>query len=301
MARVCPALEQSYAPCDLCDAVDPALVLRSPRLDGPLVRCRACSLHYVGRRGADFTFRQPDAARSAALADRVSELGLVRLRVEHAERPWRLAAERERVARLCRHRSAGRLLDVGCALGHFLEVAGERFDAVGVEPDPSTSAQARAAGLSVITGTLAAVTAPPGGFDVVTLLHVIEHLDSPHRTLQRVSRLLAPGGVVMIETPTIDSVWFRHAPQRWRQLIPDHYFFFSRATLSALLYRCGLQPIEHVTVGRRVSARFLADRLRRSGLPFSSALGRGLRRAGIEDRSVRINPGDIMQVIAAAP
>ena len=71
------------------------------------------------------------------------------------------------------------------------------------------------------------------------MLHVIEHLDSPHETVKRVAEVLRPGGAVLIETPTIDNLWFRLAPKRWRQLIPDHYFFFSRATLERLLRNAG--------------------------------------------------------------
>jgi 2-polyprenyl-3-methyl-5-hydroxy-6-metoxy-1,4-benzoquinol methylase len=285
--------------CDLCGASGATHLLDSERLDGPLVRCRTCGLVYVGRRRSDYTFAGADANRSSALADRVAELKLVNHTVEDAERPNRIAADRERLARLRRHVDSGRLLDVGAATGTFLEVARESFaDASGIEPDPITSAQARAAGHAVATGTLDDLTRPYGGIDAITMLHVIEHLDSPHRTLQRVHDLLRPGGVVMIETPTIDCVWFRIAPARWRQLIPDHYYFFSRATLTALLERIGFEPLEHVKVGRRVSLRFAADRARRSGLPLASALPPAFNALKIEDRTIRLNPGDIMSVVA---
>ena len=292
-----------YASCDLCGASDAAVhLLDSPRLDGPLVRCGRCGLVYVGRRNANFTFTRADDDRSQALADRVAALGLVRHEIEDAERPNRAQADRERLQRLRRHVQGGRLLDVGAATGTFLEVASETFhDARGVEPDPITSGQARAAGHQVTTGTVDDVTAPPGGFDAITMLHVIEHLDSPRRVLHKAHQLLRPGGVLLIETPTTDCVWFRFAPSRWRQLIPDHYYFFSLATLTALLERCGLQVVEHAKVGRSVSLRFAADRLRRAGVPFASALPPVLRTLRLERRTVRLNPGDIMSVVARRP
>ncbi len=295
-------MTDDYDPCDLCAAPDPVLLLRSPRLDGPLVRCWQCGLVYVGRRSQDFTFAATDARRSEALAERVGDLGIVRIEVEEAERPLRLAAEQERLAGLLPHVSGGRLLDVGCALGSFLEVAGTRFAASGVEPDPGTSAQARAAGLDVISGGIDDVTLSSGepGFDALTMFHVIEHVDSPRRALRHARSLLAPGGVVMIETPTVDCLWFRLAPRRWRQLIPDHYFFFSRRTLEALLRRCDFQPVGYAKVGRQVSLRFLADRLRRSGVPLAAGVSAALRATGLEDRTVRVNPGDIMQIVAVA-
>jgi SAM-dependent methyltransferase len=287
-----------YASCEVCGSDEPEYLLSSPRLDGPLVRCRSCGLVYVGRRRSNFTFAGHDDARSRALARRVEDLGLVRHDVEEAERPWRLDAERERLARVVKHVGHGRLLDVGSANGTFLTVAQKRFDARGVEPEPGTSERSRAAGLDVVTGTLEDVERPPGGFAAITMFHVIEHLDSPRHALARAHELLAADGVIVIETPTVDNLWFRVAPARWRQLIPDHYFFFSRETLYELLRRTGFEPLEHEKVGRRVSLRFVVDRARRAGLPGTRQLERALERAGLEDTTLRVNPGDIMSVVA---
>jgi SAM-dependent methyltransferase len=289
-----------YSACDLCGSDGAAHLLSSPRLDGPLVRCRSCGLVYVGRRSSDFTFSGQDHERTAALADRVAELGLVRHDVEAAERRWRLQADRERLDRLVRHVPGGRLLDVGSANGTFLEVAAGRFEAEGVEPEPGTSERSRRAGLKVTTGTVDELVPAAEAFDAITMFHVIEHLDSPRRALARVHELLAPGGVVLIETPTVDNPWFALAPARgrWRQLIPDHYFFFSRATLSELLGRTGFEPLEHEKVGRRVSLRFAADRARRAGVPAAGAVGAAVHALRLEDRTVRLNPGDIMSVVA---
>ena len=289
----------TFSACELCGAADQELVLHSPRLDGPLVRCRRCGLVYVGRRLGDYTFAGRDDGRSQALAQRVAELGIVSHEVEAAELPLRLLADRERLVRLQSHAAAGgRLLDVGAATGTFLQVAEECFDAAGVEPDPITSEQARAAGHAVTTGSIADLDPDQTGFDAITMFHVIEHLDSPRAALVRAHELLRPGGIVMIETPTVDSVLFRVAPGRWRQLIPDHYYFFSRATLERLLSDCGFASIAHEKVGRRVSLRFAADRLRRSGIPGSDAAATALRRLHLERLTVRVNPGDIMNVTA---
>jgi 2-polyprenyl-3-methyl-5-hydroxy-6-metoxy-1,4-benzoquinol methylase len=288
--------------CDICGAGNPEVLLRSARLDGPLVRCRVCELVYVGRRESDFTFRDSDAERSHALATRVAELQIVQPEVDEAEHAWRMEAEQARLARLRAVLPAGRLLDVGSSTGTFLSVARSSFDVSGVEPDPSTSAQAQAKGLDVVAATLEEVSPPRGGFDAVTMFHVIEHLDAPREAAERVRELVRPGGIVLIETPTVDCLWFRFAfaRPRWRQLIPDHYFFFSRQTLERLLRQCGFDPIGYEKVGRRASLRFVADRLRRSGVPLTAPLPDLLARMGLADRSVYLNPGDIMSVVARA-
>jgi 2-polyprenyl-3-methyl-5-hydroxy-6-metoxy-1,4-benzoquinol methylase len=276
------------------------VLLRSARLDGPLVRCRVCELVYVGRRESDFTFSGLNIERSRALATRVAELEIVDPEVDEAEHPWRVLADRERLARVRGVLPAGTLLDVGCSTGTFLSVARGYFQVTGVEPDPATSAQAQAEGLDVLVGSVHDVIPPVGGFDAVTMFHVIEHLDSPRELVGTVRGLVRPGGIVLIETPTVDGLWFRIARQRWRQLIPDHYFFFSRQTLERLLAVCGFEPIGYERVGRRASLRFVADRLRRSGVPLTAPLPDLLARIGLADRSVYLNPGDIMSVVARA-
>jgi SAM-dependent methyltransferase len=290
----------SYALCEVCGAADPRLILRSQRLDGPLVRCRACGLVYVGERQHDFTFDVASPDRTNALGVRVTELGIVDAAVEERERELRLQADRERLERLRRHVPAGRLLDVGSALGTFLEVAEGSFEAEGVEPDPGTSGQARVAGRRVSTGTLAEMRAPPGGFDAITMFHVIEHLDSPRAALEQSRALLRDGGVLLIETPTVANPWFRVAPGRWRQLIPDHYFFFARATLERLLHDTGFEPVAHARVGRRVSLRFATDRLRRAGVPGAGRLTSLLDTTPLGAATVHLNPLDIMEVVARA-
>jgi SAM-dependent methyltransferase len=288
-------------PCDLCGSGDPALLLRSERLDGPLVRCRRCGLVYVGERAHDYTFAGADAARSQALVDRVDELGIVDHAVEDAETRWRAQVHTRRAGDVQRHVGAGRLLDVGCSTGEFLEVAAARGFAVeGLEPDPGTSEQARDRGLNVRTGTLDDAGYDPASFDAVTLWHVIEHLGSPKHALGEVHGLLRPGGVVGIETPAVDTIWFSLLRSRWRQLIPDHYFFFSKDTIAELLRSTGFEPLEVRKVGKPMSLRFAADRVRRINPQLGSLARRAVTTLHAEERSVRVNLGDIMVAFGRA-
>ncbi len=263
------------------------------------MRCGTCGHLSVGARSHDFTFSAADPERSRALAAEVAALGIVDVRVEHDESAGlRRAVQTERLARLTRYVSGGRLLDVGSALGDFLEVAAERFDASGVEADAATAAQAQTRGLAVANTSLDAVSRPAGGYDALTMYHLIEHLDSPRAGLLKARELISDRGVLMIETPTVDSAFFLLAPARWRQLIPDHYHFFSRVTLVRLLEQTGWVAVDHAKVGRRVSLRFAADRWRRAGLPAAGAVRGLVERSGLAERTLRIVPGDIMEIAA---
>ncbi len=289
-----------FRPCDLCGSREATQLLECERLDGPLVRCCGCGLTYVGERERDFTFASADAEKSLTLAERVRALGLVDEPVETAEAPWREKLFQDRLRSLQRHITTGRLLEIGCATGEFLRLAARAgFDVEGVEPEPFTSTQARTLhGLNVITGTLAEAAYRSGQFDVVALFHVLEHLDSPRQIMTEVNRILRLGGIAIIETPNIDTVWFRLLKSRWRQFIPDHYYFFTPQTLSRLMRETGFHVLEVKKVGKPMSVRLFLDRMRRLSSPLGTMLSRFARRLHLEDQTLHLNLGDIMLLFA---
>jgi SAM-dependent methyltransferase len=147
----------------------------------------------------------------------------------------------------------GRLLDVGCSYGAFLEMAAR----AGWEPhgvDLSRKAvdyAARERGLRVVHGTLAQAGYPDGYFEAVTLWDVIEHVADPLAELREVRRVLAPGGTVVLFTINQRSLinrvghWiYRLSMGRLtRQLVLlydiHHNWFFGPETMRSLIRRVG--------------------------------------------------------------
>lgn len=76
----------------------------------------------------------------------------------------------------------------------------------------------------------------PDGFDLITAVHVVEHLEQPAVRLQALAGKLAPTGAMAIEVPDL-----AHNP--FDLLIADHATHFTRRTLSTLLARAGLVPV----------------------------------------------------------
>src|SRR5262249_39574991 len=177
---------------------------------------------------------------------------------------------------------------VGCARGDFLRIARDCFDVSGVEPNPEladSASQIAPVYRDVIERT------PWSGFDVVASFHVIEHVDSPRAFIAAAADRLKPGGLLVIETPNIDSLPFKLLKSRWRQFIPEHYFFFSPNTMSRLLAEHGLGIESVTTIGKYASVDLIMNRLGRylTWLPNVDGFSR---------LTFRVNPMDIMLVFA---
>jgi 2-polyprenyl-3-methyl-5-hydroxy-6-metoxy-1,4-benzoquinol methylase len=152
----------------------------------------------------------------------------------------------------------GRVLEVGCYVGVFLQsLKQEGWDVTGVELDTRAVEFARKHfDLTILNKPLESLDTASShdNFDVVTMLHLIEHLDDPASTLAVAFRVLTPGGILVIETPTYDSLLFKLLGRRERSLSCNgHIFFYTVATLSRLLEKTGFEVLESRKVGRTVS------------------------------------------------
>lgn len=149
----------------------------------------------------------------------------------------------------------GTLLDVGCGSGAFLTVAQQRgWTVSGIELSPELSrVSRRAVQVEVMNAAFESVALPDESYDVVTMWDIIEHVLDPVLCLNKVSRILKPGGVALFCTPDEDSLLARAGLFLYRvsggalsypalALHPTyHTYFFSRTGFTALLAHSGLQ------------------------------------------------------------
>lgn len=209
-------------------------------LDGHfyLVRCRRCGLIY----------QNPQLTRTELARYYPPEYHPFLPAIEDEPLPWRRWDRRRGVDKRCRAVIAhagirtGRVLDVGCATGIFLD--GMRrwgWQTLGVEPNPVASAYARERlGLEVITAELETAGLSEAAFDVVTLWDVLEHVPSPRRTLTEAARVLRPGGLLVLSLPNIESVEARLFGRYWAGWDqPRHLALFPPSVLVRLLGSTG--------------------------------------------------------------
>jgi len=131
---------------------------------------------------------------------------------------------------------AGRWLDVGCGDGSLLGIASRLgWHVTGVEPDKlAAEVVVRWLDGDVKPTTLPAAKLPDGHFDVITMMHILEHLHDVDETLAEAERVLKPGGVLILVTPNADSLGHKLMGSRWPHLEPGrHLHLFNKATLRA--------------------------------------------------------------------
>ena len=129
----------------------------------------------------------------------------------------------------------GRILDVGCGLGHLLSGVNPEWERHGVEISEYAAERAATHG-TIVTGDLQSACYPDAWFDVVTLYHVIEHMEDPVAELREIRRVLRPGGWLVVGTPNFDSACARRYGDRFRMLHDKtHISLFSAESLRRLL------------------------------------------------------------------
>jgi 2-polyprenyl-3-methyl-5-hydroxy-6-metoxy-1,4-benzoquinol methylase len=151
--------------------------------------------------------------------------------------------------RYLRARPSGRLLDVGCGDGAYLNLMRSLgwSTTVGVDPDPKAVQRAHARRLDVRLGTLDDVDLPAESFDAITLNHSVEHVHDPVSLLRECRRLLAPGGELIVYTPNLDGEGHRRFGRDWFHLDPPrHPVIFTRAALRAALETAGFRDVKQL-------------------------------------------------------
>jgi SAM-dependent methyltransferase len=158
---------------------------------------------------------------------------------------------REIVGDFTPYRRTNRWLDVGCGAGTLLSAASELgWAAVGTELSPPAVDAAREAGLDVRLGELSELGFAAGGFDVVSLVEVLEHVPEPSRLLAEVTPLIRPGGALYLTTPHVRGINARLLGTDWGAVAPpEHLQLFSVRGMRSALERRGLEVVRVRTHG----------------------------------------------------
>ncbi|MDP3092479.1 MAG: methyltransferase domain-containing protein [Nitrospira sp.] len=220
-------------PCNLCGGRDVAPLSEKSRTGKPLrtVICVACGLVWTDP-------RPHDAGQFYRENYRVAYKNAYRPRMKHVLRAGKVALSRlEKIRSLLSSPKA--VLDVGSGGGEFaylLASMGHRVS--GIEPNQGYAEYSVAHyGLTAHIGLVQDSVLPPDTFDVITMWHVLEHLEDPRAVLGRVRSWLKPDGALIVEVPNAEATC--QSPKS--TFHEAHLYNFNMATLGRLARICGFE------------------------------------------------------------
>jgi 2-polyprenyl-3-methyl-5-hydroxy-6-metoxy-1,4-benzoquinol methylase len=235
------AVEWQEPRCLLCNSSEGSMLVEAPdSLPGgsglwfAVMQCQDCGLCYTCPRPSTMAMSQFYPKHRSPKNSTL----------RHAAERWWPFPDRSRHKHLERLPilGQGRLLDIGCGRGTFLQRMQQRgWSVTGLDASEKAVQRIRSElGLSALTGSLPHAELGEACFDLITMRHSLEHAHQPLEVLRAAYRLLAPDGQLIVSAPNIDSLPFKWFGRHWRGLnLPRHSTHFTPDTLQLMLARAG--------------------------------------------------------------
>lgn len=146
---------------------------------------------------------------------------------------------------IARYIKKGKVLDYGCGRGEFLASLPEAFEKYGIEINPQAAKSVKKNYPQIkVFQDLSFLRPKALKFDLITLWHVLEHLEEPKKVLSRLVSLLEKDGFLILSTPNSQSLGLKIGRAHWFHLdAPRHLRIFSLNNLSDLAKETGLKII----------------------------------------------------------
>ena len=222
-------------------------------LHSQLVRCR-CQLVFIYPRPSIEKIKEE--YKSAIDINHATERGN---RIKSFKRVFQQSALRDYLAT----NNQCSILDIGSASGEFVECAGQLgIQAEGIEPSVHLSSMARNQyGLNVLTGFLDTSLYPKSHFNIVSMMDVLEHLESPSTMLNDVSKILDTNGLLILNLPMIDTFTARLMRFRWPFFLEVHLYYFTKISIENLLETSGFRILQTSRYSQSLSIGYLFKRV----------------------------------------
>ncbi len=127
-----------------------------------------------------------------------------------------------------------KILDVGCGTGNNVQKWSMIGDAYGVDPSADALRFCHKRGLTqVVKGDAEHLPFPAQTFDGITLLDVLEHIESEGQALNECARVLKKNGYLILSVPAFPFLW-----STWDEVL-HHKRRYTRKSLYEVLVKNG--------------------------------------------------------------
>ncbi len=226
--------------CPLCKNEEQKIVYDSIPT---LVRCTECG----------FAHNLSQYSKGLYSDEYFTQKGIVTGRDFFSEwsRLYDIARFSQEIRNIKKFKKAGKVLDIGCATGSFMEmIYREGFEPYGTDVSEFAVNYIKTNfGFPAFCGFLSDISFEKSFFDVITLHHVLEHISDPVAFLcNDVKSILKNDGLLIIEVPNFGSLESRINKDNWEDLKPwEHLNQFTQTTLRTCLDKAGFKVKKTLT------------------------------------------------------
>jgi len=148
-------------------------------------------------------------------------------------------------------RKTGKLIDVGCGIGYFLEEAKKRgWEVYGTEYTDEAIKICEAKGIIMKKGVLNPADFEASSFDVITSFEVLEHINNPQQEIENFNTILRSGGLVYLTTPNWNSLLRYRLKAAYNVITyPEHLSYYTKKTIAKLFQSKGFKRHKIQTTG----------------------------------------------------
>jgi SAM-dependent methyltransferase len=201
-----------------------------------IVSCNSCTLQFTNPRpdeGEIGKYYQSDRYISHSGNDK-SELG-VTYKIYDLVRNYSIGSKLKTIKS---YHQNGKLLDLGCGLGYFLNGVKEDkvFDAEGADiSNEAIDYVDKQFGIKVIPEQSLKNIAE-NTYDIITQWHVMEHVHRLDERMMDLKKMLKPNGTMFIAVPISNSYDSKHYKEFWDGYdVPRHLYHFNRKSFNELM------------------------------------------------------------------
>jgi 2-polyprenyl-3-methyl-5-hydroxy-6-metoxy-1,4-benzoquinol methylase len=212
------------------------------------VSCKDCGFQYIN------PYLKPDEIKayyrkSSVYSDFFKEI-VIKTRVKRLEVFWK-----DRINIVSKYYSGGKILDVGCGSGEFLEclINSGYIDVLGIEPTSMAAEFASkyvAGRVSIINDVFENVELSCNSFSVITFWEVLSRLALPDKVLEKAFSCLDDKGLLFVSTPNISGFEYQMLGEHHVDVKFDIAKYFNIETMTRLLRSVGFGIVEVSTPGQ---------------------------------------------------
>jgi 2-polyprenyl-3-methyl-5-hydroxy-6-metoxy-1,4-benzoquinol methylase len=234
----------THIPCNVCDSSDSENLYEIAGYS--IVKCKKCDLVFVSNQPTSEELKKfyNERFHSEEWYNKFPQLGNFNYFSKTNREKEGFASY---INDIKKYKSTGKIIDIGCGDGWLLKHAMDfGFDVYGVEPSINAFKEAKKRlDENIFNSVLEDMCFDSNFFDIAISIGTIEHIKKPFLLLNEINRILKKDGLLVLQTPNIDSYLAKHQKAKWDQFTPPgHLYYFSPKTLKRLLEKAGFKILK---------------------------------------------------------